>query len=131
RLLGRPGVRAWLLYEGHRRHLVHRLGCPSHAAVSPTVSDLPRDWHDARAFHLSPMPFLIQRALVEALPQEGGAFVAVDPHERVAEDTLDDWRGVLRQVDAFFVSEDELLLDRARTEPQTGAPDPSTGGGGF
>jgi sugar/nucleoside kinase (ribokinase family) len=127
RLLDRPGVRAWLLYEGTRRHLVHRLGCPSHAAVSPTVADLPRNWHDARAFHLSPMPFLIQRTLVQGLPKDSGAFVAVDPHERVAEDTLDDWREVLSQVDAFFVSEDELLLDQARTEPQVVLPQLSTG----
>ena len=28
--LGRPGVRTWLLYEGHVRRLIHRLGCPTH-----------------------------------------------------------------------------------------------------
>jgi sugar/nucleoside kinase (ribokinase family) len=122
RVLDRPGVRAWLLYEGTRRHLVHRLGCPSHAAVSPTVADLPRGWHAARAFHLSPMPVVVQRALVQGLPRDSGAFVAVDPHERVAEDTLDAWREVLTQADAFFVSEDELLLDQARTDPQSVLP---------
>jgi sugar/nucleoside kinase (ribokinase family) len=127
RRLDRPGVRAWLLYEGARRHLVHRLGCPSHAAVSPTIADLPRGWHNARAFHLSPMPFHIQRALVEGLPKASGAFVAVDPHERVADDTLDDWRGVLNHIDAFFVSEDELLLDLARSEPRSVLPQLATG----
>ena len=122
RLLDRPGVRAWLLYEGQRRHLVHRLGCPSHAAVSPSVDDLPIGWKEARAFHVSPMPFDVQRTLVRLLPTDGGAFVAVDPHERVAEDTLDDWRQVLRQIDAFFVSEDELLMDGAYENPEAVLP---------
>ena len=34
RLAG-PGVRTWLLYEGHLRRLIHRLGCPTHEQVSP------------------------------------------------------------------------------------------------
>ena len=122
RLLDGPGVRTWLLYEGHRRHLVHRLGCPSHAAVSPSGDDVPAGWKNARSFHLSPMPFEIQRTLVRSLPADGGAFVVVDPHERVAEDTLDDWRQVLSHVDAFFVSEDELLIDRAQTDPEAVLP---------
>ena len=122
RLLDRPGVRAWLLYEGHRRHLVHRLGCPSHAAVSPSADDLPAGWKGARAFHLSPMPFDVQRTLVRLLPTDGGAFLAVDPHERVAEDTLGDWRQVLRHVDAVFVSEDELLVSGAQENPEAVLP---------
>ena len=56
------------------------------------------------------------------LPADGGAFVAVDPHERVAEDTLDDWRQVLSHVDAFFVSEDELLMDGATETPEAVLP---------
>ena len=122
RRLDGPGVRAWLLYEGYRRHLVHRIGCPSHAAVSPSVDDVPAGWRGARAFHLSPMPFDVQRTLVRLLPSDSGAFVAVDPHERVAEDTLDGWREVLSRVDAFFVSEDELLMDGAQANPQAVLP---------
>jgi hypothetical protein len=36
RPLGRPGLRTWLLYEGARRQVIHRLDLPSHAEVSPT-----------------------------------------------------------------------------------------------
>jgi sugar/nucleoside kinase (ribokinase family) len=28
-----PGVRTWLLYEGHLRRLIHRLGSPTHEQV--------------------------------------------------------------------------------------------------
>ena len=40
--LGGPGVRTWLLYEGHLRRLIHRLGCPTHEAVSPEPGHIPR-----------------------------------------------------------------------------------------
>src|SRR5258708_25537684 len=38
------GVRTWLLYEGPVRRVVHRLGCPSHEAVSPVPAPLPQAW---------------------------------------------------------------------------------------
>ena len=65
--LGRPGVRTWLLYEGHVRRLIHRLGCPTHEEVSPRPALIPSEWSAARAFHLAPMPFDVQRALLTAL----------------------------------------------------------------
>lgn len=118
RRLGRPGVRTWLLYEGRVRRVVHRLGCPAHEEVSPGPEDLPRDWLDARAFHLSPMPFECHRALVRALSARRGALLALDPHEPVREDTLARWRPVLEHLDAFFVSEDELQLEGAARAPR-------------
>src|SRR5262249_32601776 len=81
RALGGPGVRTWLLYEGAIRRVIHRLGCPTHEAVSPRPADVPAAWRRARAFHLAPMPWEVQRDLVRALragaPQ---AFISVDPH---------------------------------------------------
>src|SRR5262249_53202968 len=59
--LGRPGVRTWVLYEGRARHLIHRLGCPTHEEVSPWPELIPSAWRDAPAFHLAPMPFDVQR----------------------------------------------------------------------
>ena len=41
--LGGPGVRTWLLYEGHVRRLIHRLGCPTHQEVSPDRNSSPRN----------------------------------------------------------------------------------------
>jgi len=115
--LGRPGVRTWVLYEGRARRLIHRLGCPTHEEVSPWPELIPSDWRDAPAFHLAPMPFDVQRALLESIREQSGAFVSIDPHMPVTEETLDTWREVLAHADAFFPGEDELLLDRAQTNP--------------
>ena len=114
--LGRPGVRTWLLYEGRVRRVVHRLGCPSHASVSPEAEHVPAAWRAARAFHLAPMPIALQGRQASALGA-GGAFVSIDPHELVTEETLPRWRGILAHADAFFPSEDELRLDEAQTDP--------------
>ena len=116
--LRRPGVRTWLLYEGQVRHLVHRLGCPSHEEVSPGPQDIPREWCRAPAFHLAPMPFAVQRALLASLAGTARPFVSVDPHLPVTDDTFAGWRAALATADAFFASEDELLFERARTDPE-------------
>lgn len=106
--LGRPGVRTWLLYEEGRRQILHRLGRPSHAEVSPGPDQIPSSWRNARAFHLAPMPLDLQKAVVEALTRE--AFVSLDPHVPLRADTLEAWGGVLQNVDALFLGEDETAL---------------------
>src|SRR5262245_38248929 len=120
--LGRAGVRTWLLYEGHVRHLVHRLGCPTHEEVSPRPAFIPSEWRPARAFHLAPMPFDVQRTQLTALRDDGPAFVSIDPHRPVTEDTLYEWRDALADADAFFPGEDELLLEGAHENPQQALP---------
>jgi sugar/nucleoside kinase (ribokinase family) len=122
RALGGSGVRTWLLYEGRDRRLIHRLGCPTHEQVSPQPSLIPADWSGAPAFHLAPMPFGVQRTLVTSLRGHQPRFVSVDPHLAIADDTLHDWREVLADVDAFFVGEDELLLEGAQTNPERTLP---------
>jgi sugar/nucleoside kinase (ribokinase family) len=122
RSLGRPGVRTWLLYEEHARHMVHRLGCPTHEEVSPRPAFIPADWRAATAFHLAPMPFGVQREILEALRDQQRAFVTIDPHRPVTEDSLREWRAVLASADAFFPGEDELLLDGAQENPREALP---------
>ena len=119
--LGRPGVRTWLLYEGPVRRLIHRLGCPAHEEVSPRPALIPSEWTAARAFHLAPMPFDVQRALLTAL-RARPAFVSIDPHLPVTEVTLHEWREVLADADAFLPGEDELLLDGAHEDPRRALP---------
>jgi sugar/nucleoside kinase (ribokinase family) len=114
RPLGRPGLRTWLLYEGARRHLVHRLEGPSHAEVSPSPDSIPGEWRKARAFHLCPMPIEVQAALVEAL---AGRFLSLDPFVLLRPDTLETCREVLARVDALFLSEDEMELPDAEDLP--------------
>jgi len=115
------GVRTWLLYEGAIRRVIHRLGSPSHESVSPRPEDVPRAWRVARAFHLAPMPFEIQRALVQAIrgweSAKTPAFVSLDPHLPVTPETLPAYRELLADVDAFFPSDDELRLPDAATDP--------------
>jgi ribokinase len=123
--LHRNGVRTWLLYEGRIRRVIHRLGCPTHEAVSPEPVHVPLAWRTARAFHLAPMPFETQAALVRAIRSwespERPAHVSLDPHLPVTAETLPKYRTLLADVDAFFPSDDELWLDPAHP-PAAGAP---------
>ena len=117
-----PGVRTWLLYEGHLRRLIHRLGCPTHEQVSPGPEHIPPAWRSAPAFHLAPMPFAVQRRALRALAPDASRFVSVDPHLPVTEETLHDWREALADADAFFPSEDELLLEDTQADPRRVLP---------
>lgn len=120
--LGRSGVRTWLLYEGDARRLIHRLGCPTHEEVSPSPALIPSEWTAARSFHLAPMPFDVQRGLLTALRAHRPAFISIDPHLPVTEETLPEWREALADADAFFPGEDELLLDGAHADPHRVLP---------
>ena len=122
RPLGRAGVRTWLLYKGDSRLLIHQSGCPTHEEVSPTPASIPAEWRAAGGFHLAPMPFEVQRTLLAALRARPSAFVSVDPHRVVTEDTLDEWRSALADADAFFPGEDELLLEGAHANPHRALP---------
>jgi sugar/nucleoside kinase (ribokinase family) len=122
RALDGPGVRTWLLYEGQVRRLIHRLGCPTHEEVSPQPALIPEAWRSAPAFHLAPMPFDVQRALIRSLREQQRPFLSIDPHLPITDETLDDWREVLAHVDACFPGEDELLLDGTKANPERVLP---------
>jgi sugar/nucleoside kinase (ribokinase family) len=68
------------------------------------------------------MPFGVQRELLDAFRGHQRAFVSIDPHRPVTEDALPEWRELLADADAFFPSEDELLLDGARQNPHAALP---------
>jgi sugar/nucleoside kinase (ribokinase family) len=114
--LERTGVRAWLLYEEGARHLVHRLGCPTHEDVSPGPGHIPAAWHAPQAVHVAPMPFTVQCELLRSLSTGARPFVSVDPHRPITSDTLPDWRAALADADAFFPGEDELVIDGAHDD---------------
>ncbi len=117
RLENQPGLRTWLLYEGRRRHVVHRLCGPTHAEVSPAATDLD-DGPQARAVHLAPMPFEVQRDLVETLRKRPDIAVSLDPYELLMSQNLEDWKELLAGVDDFFFSEDEMLIDGGLESPR-------------
>jgi sugar/nucleoside kinase (ribokinase family) len=68
------------------------------------------------------MPFDVQRSLLVALRTHASAFVSIDPHRAVTEETLPEWRNVLADADAFFPGEDELLLEGAYQDPHGALP---------
>jgi sugar/nucleoside kinase (ribokinase family) len=117
RSLGGPSLRTWLLYEGRRRQVIHRLDRPTHAAVSPTADQVPAAWRSARALHLAPMPFEVQRRLLEELGGQTGTRLTLDPYRLVTAGTLEEWCGVLARVDALFLSEDDLELAGVAEDP--------------
>jgi ribokinase len=110
RRLDGPGVRTWLLYEGARRHVVHRLEGPTHAEVSPGPGDVPEPWRAARAFHLAPMPLETQGRLARAMATWPGAHLSLDPYTLVNPETAGLVAQVFAGVDTLFLSEDELEL---------------------
>jgi sugar/nucleoside kinase (ribokinase family) len=110
RRLGREGLRTWLLYEGARRRVLHRLEGPTHADVSPEPAEIPEAFRAARAFHLAPMPLETQARFVAALSAWPGAQLSLDPYALVTPSTLASVAPVLAGVDALFLSEDELEL---------------------
>ena len=114
---GAPGLRTWLLYEGARRQVIHRLDRPTHAEVSPKAAAIPAGWRKARAFHLAPMPFDVQAALVDDLSRIPRAFVSLDPYRLLTSESVGDWRDVCSRVDALFLSDDELEVG-SRDEPR-------------
>lgn len=116
--LGRAGLRTWLLYEGRRRQVIHRLDGPTHAEVSPEPEQVPVPWLEARAFHLAPMPLDVQHRLLAAFAQKPAAVVSLDPYVLVRDDTLDAWRTTLLDVQVLFLSEDDLDLPGADDDPR-------------
>lgn len=118
RSLGGACMRTWLLYEQAARHMVPRLGCPSHAAVSPRPEQLPAAYFGARACHLAPMPLASQGELARALGRGDSRLLTLDPHLPIREDTLAAWRPVLERVDIIFPAEEELQLDGLREDPR-------------
>jgi len=101
-------LRAWILYEGARRRIVHRLDGPTHDEASPRLEHVPAAWRAARAFHVAPMPFPVQAQLVAGLRASVRGLVALDPWLPLGTETLAGWRHVLSEVDVLFVGEDEL-----------------------
>ncbi len=112
-----PTLRTWLLYEGRRRRVVHRLDGPTHAEVSPGAGDLPAGWRP-RACHLAPMPFAVQRELVATLGERPDLLLSLDPYELVREEALPEWHELLAGLDLLFLSEDEMELPGGLAEPE-------------
>jgi sugar/nucleoside kinase (ribokinase family) len=111
RPLGRSGLRTWLLYEGSRRRVVHHLESPTHEEASPTAELIPESWREARAFHLAPVPFAIQKGLLDSLAGWPDALVTVDPYLPLRADTLPDWREAIEGADVLILGEDEMELE--------------------
>ncbi len=113
-----PGLRTWLLYEDSERRVVHHRASPSHEDACPRPGQFPAHYLGAKAFHLAPMPLAVQAEIVSALASRREIAISLDPHEPIREDTLSAWRPILENIDALFVSEDEIELPGARDDPR-------------
>ena len=113
-----PGgsLRTWLLYEGRRRRVVHRLGGPTHAQASPRAADLPASWR-CGAIHLAPMPLAVQGDLIDELGGRDGTILSADPYELLREENFASWSATYAACDLLLFSEDELLIDGALEQP--------------
>ncbi len=105
----RSSLRTWLLYEGSRRRVVHRLSSPPHETMSPAVGDIPKAWSPA-AVHLCPMPLHRQRTWLAHLRCETSALLSVDPFALIQEGTWVECIEAFAHADALLASEDEILL---------------------
>ena len=112
-----PTLRTWLLYEGRRRRIVHRLDGPTHAEASPTAGQMPSGWAPG-VCHLAPLPFAIQRELVAEMSRRRGQLLSLDPYELVREEALPEWHALLAGIDLLFLSEDEMELPGGLAEPE-------------
>jgi len=111
-----PNLRTWLLYEPQGRRVIHHLGTPDHANLSPRLKHFPDAYRYAGAVHLAPMPFAVQAELVDAFRTWcPTAQVGLDPFEIVRADNLDRWPNALDGVHVWFVSEDDVAA-RSETE---------------
>ena len=117
RTVSGPSMRSWLLYEGRRRQLVHRLDSPSHSAMSPEPGILPTEWRP-RAIHLAPMPLPVQTGWLRDLAGKTGTLLSLDTFELIEERSIDRCCKAFAGADLLFLSEDELLLSGALDEPQ-------------
>jgi ribokinase len=108
RPLGRPGLRAELIYEASGRRVLHRRGSPSHEDASPRLDDVAGI--EARWFHLAPVPLELQAQLVAALADREHAGISLDPHEPIDEPLATRWKELLAGVDLLLVSEEEVAL---------------------
>ncbi|MDH3295605.1 MAG: carbohydrate kinase family protein [Acidimicrobiia bacterium] len=104
-----PGMRSWLLYEGSRRRVVHRLSSPRHEDGSPDIGDIPAHWSPS-VIHLAPMPLDRQRAWLRHLRPRTSAILSVDPFALISEQTWDDCIDAFQGADVLLASEDEVLL---------------------
>jgi sugar/nucleoside kinase (ribokinase family) len=117
RFLDGPGMRNWLLYEGRIRHIVHHLASPPLADVTPRAAELPARWREARAYHVAPMPHVIQSELVHDLERTNGAILSLDPYVLLTAETWETGQRLAGAVDVFLLSADEFLVECDRDDP--------------
>ena len=109
-----PGMRTWLLYEGSRRRIVHRLEALPHEQGSPQPQDLPSGWAPS-IVHLAPMPLPRQAQWLSERQSTESATFTIDPFVLVDASSWDDCIAVFSQADVLFISDDEVLLDDSDT----------------
>jgi ribokinase len=116
-----PSLHHWALYESpEQRQFVRWLGSGSQLEQSLGASEVPQAARQARAVHIAPMPFDVQRQLVESF-SEAPTLVMLDPHDEHIAGHQDELLETLRHVEVFLPSRQEAALLFGADQPEAAA----------
>ncbi len=105
-------------HHGHDRRTFTLLS--SEAAfetMSPHSSDVPQDYRAAAAFLILAMTLAAQQELVRAFCAQAGLLVALDPQTEYIAGHVDEILAMVRHVDVFTPSLDEVEMLLGHTDP--------------
>jgi sugar/nucleoside kinase (ribokinase family) len=116
-----PNIHNWSLYEndGTRRFINHR-SSGTHDEMSIRAEELCAADHQARAYHVAPMPTAIQLGLVRKLKRPG-SLVCLDPHVDYIDEHKVELTEILGIVDCFLPSKEEARVAYGADEPEEAA----------
>jgi sugar/nucleoside kinase (ribokinase family) len=103
-----PSIRNWVIYQdnNHRKWILES-DEKDFFELSPTISDIPNDYLESKAFMLLAMDLTAQESLSPVLRKIG--LVAVDPQEDYVAGNIDRILSMLRNVDIFLPSQEEVF----------------------
>ncbi|GFN22355.1 carbohydrate kinase family protein [Thermanaeromonas sp. C210] len=103
-------IHIWALYDrkGYR-YFIPQIGGGRYEQLAPRPEDIPVTFlKEAVGFHVAPMPLPSQEQIIEKLGSTGKVILLDPHHEWVEPRHWERWRRILRTIDVFLPSEDEL-----------------------
>lgn len=103
-----PSIRTWVIYQdNNNRKWILESDPNDFFELSPTINDIPNDYLDSKAFMLLAMDLTAQETLSPILRKNG--LVAVDPQEDYINGNIDRILAMLKNVDIFLPSQEEVF----------------------
>lgn len=103
-----PSIRNWVIYQdnNHRKWILES-NPDDFLELSPSLKDIPVEYLESKAFLILAMDLAAQEALVPTLHKKG--LVALDPQEDYIEGNVDRILSMLKNVDIFLPSQEEVF----------------------